>query len=82
MSRLRGHEYELRENMKAHQAEFCRRMLVMQLQALAGNDVDDNMAVNYMLTALVERSEIIFSSINKVSFSIDCYLFPESKKIS
>lgn len=57
-------------------------MLVMQLQALAGNDVDDNMAVNYMLTALVERSEIIFSSINKVSFSIDCYLFPESKKIS
>lgn len=45
---LRGQKYKLRQNIKAHQAEFCKRMLVMQLQTIAGNDMDDNMAVNYM----------------------------------
>lgn len=57
-------------------------MLVMQLQTIAGNDVEDNMAVNYMLLALMERSENIFSSINKLSLTIERYHFPESKKIS
>lgn len=53
----------------------------MQLQALAGSNVDDNTAVNYCLMALIKGSEIIFSDINKVNLTIECYFTPQHNVI-